>query len=238
MRCDVAQPRAESARCPISSHGGRIYCGEMPLSFPDWQSPSMLPPEWPLLGCYSSHQASRCISTVVLLHKPFWGQTSSSFTLAPSLSALISLLYVLPSANEYSVLVLFSFEKFYNSLSYFQCFTHALIYFSVWPPALQLANEISAFLPVILLGLYERVTQWEIRGQIKFTHLLSSGFPGKQTLRQNHAFRKIIGERSRAAIFNWCATGIFKTCNNWLVSGTGLFSLRLSNKQWQQPAQQ
>ena len=32
------------------------------------------------------------------------------------------------------------------------------------------------------------------------------------------------------AIFKWCATRMFKTCNTWLDRGTHLFSLRLSNK--------
>ena len=37
----------------------------------------------------------------------------------------------------------------------------------------------------------------------------------------------------KSAIFNCCATSIFKTCNTWpiyLVRGTDLFSIRLSNK--------
>lgn len=53
---------------------------------------------------------------------------------------------------------------------------------------------ISAFLPVIWVGFYERGTQWTIRVQVKFTHFLSSGFPGKQTLRQKYACRKVTGE--------------------------------------------
>ena len=44
----------------------------------------------------------------------------------------------------------------------------------------------------------------------------------------------------KESIFNQWATRIFKTCNTWLFSRGHwpLFSLRLSNKKWQQPTQQ
>lgn len=93
--------------------------------------------------------------------------------------------------------MLFSFERLYNSSSHFRYFTHVLIYFFYSASGIITCKWISTCLPIIWVGIYERGTQWEIRVQIKFTHFLDSGFPGKLTLRQEHACYKIIGACSR-----------------------------------------
>lgn len=149
-------------------------CGATPRSFPDCQSLTMLPPEWPLIGCSSSNHASHGILTrftIVLLHKPFHAQSLPVFFSSLSaLSAYNPLLHLLqintrcwcPSPLKHHITLFLTFTVLHTRM-------------------LLLANEFQHFLPVVWVVFYERGTQWTIRVQIKIIHFLSSGFPGNQS---------------------------------------------------------